>query len=30
VSVYRFIEEEKAVYPVSLMRRVLEAARSGY
>jgi len=30
VSVYRFIEEEKAAYPVSLMCRVLEVARSGY
>ncbi len=27
---YRFIEQEKARYPVSLMCRVLAVARSGY
>ncbi len=30
MSVYRFIEEEKAEYAVSLMCRVLGVARSGY
>ncbi len=30
MSAYRFIEEEKAQYPVSLMCRVLGVARSGY
>lgn len=30
MSVYRFIEAQKAEYPVSLMCRVLRVARSGY
>ncbi len=29
MSVYRFIEEEKAMYPISLMCRVQGVARSG-
>jgi putative transposase len=30
VSVYRFIDAEKANYPVSLLCRVLKVSRSGY
>jgi putative transposase len=30
VSIYRFIDAEKATYPVSMLCRVLNVSRSGY